>query len=678
MSIFRGTGGSIDGVVTATTIPVAVSQGGTGATTKDEAVKNLLPDQGPKAGQYLKTDGTNTSWDEIDLGTADVKGFLPVAKGGTGASNPTEARLNLETAKSGDNTDLTSITGLTGGLSTVDYIDVDTAAGVVSTVARMSWNDTDGTLDLGLKGGNVTLQVGQELVQRVTNTTGSALTDGQVVYVTGAQGNRVTVGLAQATSDSVSATILGVVTEPIADNQQGFITTEGLVRNIDTSAFNEGDVLWLSASTAGGITNVKPTAPNHLVMIGYCVRSHASVGSIFVKTQNGYEISELHDVYINSVANNDVLVYDSADQRWENKAQSTLSVGSATTATNVSGTVAVANGGTGATTAANARTNLLPSYTGNANKVLSVTADGTDVEWSSSSGSGTVTSVAMSVPTGLDVSGSPITSTGTLAVTYSAGYSIPTDANQSNWNTAYGWGNHASAGYAADSAVVKLTGDQTVAGTKTFSSTITGSVSGNAGTVTNGVYTTGDQTIGGNKTFSSTITGSITGNAGTVTNGVVTTGSYADPAWITSIAGSKVSGNISGNAGTATALATGRTISATGDVSYTSGSFDGTGNVTGTATLATVNSNVGSFGSSSSIPVVTVNAKGLVTAVSTATVAGGQYFGTAATKAIAYNSNTIAENITITSGNNAMSVGNITISSGFSVTVQSGCRWVVL
>jgi hypothetical protein len=88
-----------------------------------------------------------------------------------------------------------------------------------------------------------------------------------------------------------------------------------------------------------------------------------------------------------------------------------------------------------------------------------------------------------------------------------------TTNNSSNWNTAYGWGNHASAGYAADSAVVKLTGDQTVAGTKTFSSTITGSISGNAGTVTNGVYTTG---------------------------------SYADPAWITSLAGSKISGTIDG------------------------------------------------------------------------------------------------------------------------------------
>ena len=71
--------------------------------------------------------------------------------------------------------------------------------------------------------------------------------------------------------------------------------------------------------------------------------------------------------------------------------------------------------------------------------------------------------------------------------------------------------------------------------------TFTASVTGNAGTVTNGVYTSGDQTIGGTKTFSSTISGSINGNAGTVTNGVVTTGSYSNPSWITSLAWSKVS-----------------------------------------------------------------------------------------------------------------------------------------
>lgn len=138
------------------------------------------------------------------------------------------------------------------------------------------------------------------------------------------------------------------------------------------------------------------------------------------------------------------------------------------------------------------------------------------------------------------------------------------------------------------------------------------------------------------------------------------------------------SASISGNAATATTLQTSRTIALTGDVAYTSGSFNGSANVTGTATLATVNANVGSFGSSTTIPVVTVNAKGLVTAVSTATVSGGQYFGTAATKAIAYNANSIGENVTVTTGNNGLSAGPITVNTGFTVTVQSGAVWTVV
>lgn len=93
---------------------------------------------------------------------------------------------------------------------------------------------------------------------------------------------------------------------------------------------------------------------------------------------------------------------------------------------------------------------LLPDQTGNSGKYL--TTDGSTLLWGTvSTSSGTVTSVGMTVPTGLSVSGSPVTTSGTLAVSYTAGYSIPTTASQSNWDTAYSWGNHASAGYVSTS-----------------------------------------------------------------------------------------------------------------------------------------------------------------------------------------------------------------------------------
>jgi len=78
--------------------------------------------------------------------------------------------------------------------------------------------------------------------------------------------------------------------------------------------------------------------------------------------------------------------------------------------------------------------------------------------------------------------------------------------------------------------------------------------------------------------------------------------------------------SVTGNAGTATALATGRTLAITGDLVWTSPSFNGSANVTAAGTLATVNSNVGSFGSATAVPAITVNAKGLITAVTTSTV----------------------------------------------------------
>jgi hypothetical protein len=187
-------------------------------------------------------------------------------------------------------------------------------------VAVMRWNDTDGTVDLGLKGGNVTLQIGQEQVLRVVNKTATNINlleaNYQAVRVTGAQGQRLKVDLAQATNDALSAETIGLVTETINNNQEGFITTSGLVRGINTTGslqsetWADGDIVYLSPTTAGNITNVKPVAPNHLIIIGYVVRAHATQGSIFVKVDNGYELNELHNVLITSVQKGDSLEYN--------------------------------------------------------------------------------------------------------------------------------------------------------------------------------------------------------------------------------------------------------------------------------------------------------------------------------------------------------------------------------
>lgn len=87
---------------------------------------------------------------------------------------------------------------------------------------------------------------------------------------------------------------------------------------------------------------------------------------------------------------------------------------------------------------------------------------------------GTVTSVAMSVPTGLSISGSPITASGTLALSYTSGFSIPSTAKQTNWDTAYEWGDHASAGYVKNSVDENITGIKNfINGLKVFTNSAT-------------------------------------------------------------------------------------------------------------------------------------------------------------------------------------------------------------
>ena len=99
----------------------------------------------------------------------------------------------------------------------------------------------------------------------------------------------------------------------------------GVIENINTTGslqgetWNDGDVLYLSPTTAGAVTNIKPVAPYHTVIVGYVEYAHAVHGKIYVKIDNGYELDELHNVKITSPQNENVLMYNEADAIWENK-----------------------------------------------------------------------------------------------------------------------------------------------------------------------------------------------------------------------------------------------------------------------------------------------------------------------------------------------------------------------
>ena len=263
---------------------------------------------------------------------------------------PTQAMLDAKVPYTGATGNVTlGEYQLSAGQVTFDQTPTGTAG-----VGVLRWNNTDGTLDLGLKGGAVTLQIGQEQVKRVVNGAGVNLTEAayQVVRVSGAQGQRLQVVLAQANNDQNSATTLGIVTENINNNQEGFITTSGEVRDINTTGslqgetWADGDVLYLSPTTAGRITNIKPVAPNHMVIVGYVEYAHQNNGKIFVKVDNGYELDELHNVKITSPLNNQALVFDSTDSVWKNESiASAIGYTPANAATSISTTAPLTGGG---------------------------------------------------------------------------------------------------------------------------------------------------------------------------------------------------------------------------------------------------------------------------------------------------------------------------------------------
>ena len=165
-------------------------------------------------------------------------------------------------------------------VSDVDFITGETH---VDQTGRLHWNNTDQTLDLGMEYG-VVQQIGQETYARVGNTTGSTIPNGTVVGFAGATANALLVSPYLADGGQPTLYIVGVMTHDLPDSgDKGYCCTWGFVREVNTSAFSQGDVLYASPTVAGAFTNVKPTAPDNVIPIAACVVSDATNGVIFVR-----------------------------------------------------------------------------------------------------------------------------------------------------------------------------------------------------------------------------------------------------------------------------------------------------------------------------------------------------------------------------------------------------------
>ena len=252
-------------------------------------------------------------------------------------------------------------------------------------------------------------------------------------------------------------TVVNITDITVADGGTGASTADGALANLLPSyTSNSNKVLSVKSDSsgvewttngAGTVTSVAASVPTGLSISGTPITSS---GTLAITYASGYAIPTTAKQTEWDTAYTDRLKWDGGSTGLTaSTGRTSLGLGSiatqdASSVTITGGSVsgitdlAVADGGTGASTAANARINLLPSYTSNGSKVLALNSGATDVEWITiTAGSGTVTSVDLSVPTGLSVSGNPVTTSGTLAISFASGYSIPTTSSQTNWDTAY-------------------------------------------------------------------------------------------------------------------------------------------------------------------------------------------------------------------------------------------------
>ena len=285
---------------------------------------------------------------------------------------------------------------------------------------QVGWSQQYGTLQVGLLNGAYA-KVGQTEMYYGKAT--EAITKGQVVMFNGAQGDFIKLSLANpSVINNNPDYMLGLAPTNIANNTFGYVTKFGYIDEIATNGFGNGTILWFDSNTSnasGGITDTKPVAPNAKIQLAAVVKASstpsATNGRLLVRVATGSQLGGTDsNVELTNVANGEVLAFNGTANRWENK--EVVSLGLNVALTNIANDqyLAYSNGTW-------------------VNRDLVVY--------------GTVNSVGINTTTtALTVNGT-VTNTGNLSVDVASGYVIPTTTEQTNWNSAYSWGNHQAVGY---------------------------------------------------------------------------------------------------------------------------------------------------------------------------------------------------------------------------------------
>jgi hypothetical protein len=205
------------------------------------------------------------------------------------------------------------------GRTATSYVQLDTAFVPNGEPAGALYWDPDGAVAAvrGIDG--ISLDLNEKEIWFVKNQSGATIGPGVAVYAAGTLGSSGQVLIEKMIANGTinAKFFLGITQATIDNGGDGYVVRNGKIRGLNTSAWNDGDVLYVDENTAGALSDTEPQAPNLNLPVAFVIYSSSNAGTIAVRQTTGTYLAESHDVQIGSPAENEILARTS-EGRWEN------------------------------------------------------------------------------------------------------------------------------------------------------------------------------------------------------------------------------------------------------------------------------------------------------------------------------------------------------------------------
>jgi hypothetical protein len=287
---------------------------------------------------YIKKDDGTASIVTINAGgggSGDVVGPASATDNALARYDSTTGKLIQNSVGILD--DSGNLTGI-NSITDPDYVTFNTAYATGLTTGQLGWDSTYNSLAFGMAGGNIVQHIGED--QYLYIKASATITKGQVIMFTGSVGASGILTGAPATGITDGTYIIGVAAEAIANNDFGFVQTFGVLTNVNTSAFADGDILWYDPSVAGGLTATKPLAPNVKAQVAACNKGGSAGGGVItVRVNPGSQLGGTDsNVQFGTLASGQTIIYDATAGYWKN---STLTAGTGISISNGAGSITI-------------------------------------------------------------------------------------------------------------------------------------------------------------------------------------------------------------------------------------------------------------------------------------------------------------------------------------------------